>query len=171
MTTRQIIWITFAYAVELAGVIYFTRATLRRVGGAVVGGLIGGLLFIGIVVCGERFGWWHWQYPVPFTTGFAVLFYVGTVISIIPLYLITWRLARRFGGRGLAITFAFVAVIGPPRDYALVGYFSEWGRFSAGVAPMIADAAAYLAFVSIGHLVMRMIAGPAKDDRLAGPTR
>ena len=50
---------TFANEVELAGVIYFTRAIPRRVGGAVVSGFIGGLLFIGIVVLGELLRWWH----------------------------------------------------------------------------------------------------------------
>ena len=128
MTTQQIIWITFGYTVELAGVIYFTRAIPRRVGGAVIGGSIAGLFFIGIVALGEMVGWWHWQYPVPFTVGFAVLFYVGTAISLTPLYLVTWRVARRFGWHGLAGAFAFVALIGPPRDYVLVAYFPEWGR-------------------------------------------
>jgi hypothetical protein len=167
MTTRQILWLTIAYAVELAGVIYITRAIPRRVGGAVVGGCIAGLLFIGIVALGEMVGWWHWQYPVPFTMGFAVLFYIGTVVSLTPLYLVTWRVARRFGRHGLAVAFAFVAVIGPPRDYVMVAYFPEWGRFAPGVAPVIADAAAYIAFVATGHIVMRMVAGPAKNDRLA----
>jgi hypothetical protein len=35
------------------------------------------------------------------------------------LYLITWRVARRFGGRGLAVCVLTSAIIGPPRDYLL----------------------------------------------------
>jgi hypothetical protein len=167
MTIQQIIWITFAYAVELAGVVYVTRAMPRRVGGAVAGGAIAGLLGTGIVALGEMVGWWHWQYPVPFTMGFAVLFHVGTVISLTPLYLVTWRVARRFGWQGLAVSFAFVSIIGPPKDYVMVACFPEWGRFAPGVAPVIADAAAYIAFVATGHIVMRIVAGPAETDRLA----
>ena len=167
MTTQQIIWITLAYVVELAVVIYFTRAIVRRVGGAVVGGAIAGLLCVGIVTLGESAGWWHWQYPAPFTVSFAVLFYVGTVISLTPLYLVTWRVARRFGWRGLAVSFACVAVIGAPRDYVMVEYFPQWGRFAPGIIPVLADAAAYLALVVTGHLVMRLVSGDAKMDRLA----
>ena len=167
MTTQQIIWITFAYAVALVGVIYLTRAIPGRVGGAFAGGAIAGLLCVGIVSLGERAGWWHWHYPVPFTVGFAVLFYGGTVVSLTPLYLVSWRVARRFGGRGLAVASASVAIIGPPRDYLVVAYFPEWGSFAPGIAPVIADAAAYVAIVVVGHVVMRMVAGRATADRLA----
>ena len=167
MTTQQIIWITFAYAVELAVVIYFTRAIVRRIGGAVAGGAIAGLLCVGIIALGEKAGWWHWQYPVPFTLSFAVLFYVGTVVSLTPLYLVTWRIARRFGWRGLVVSFASVAIIGAPRDYVMVAHFPQWGSFAPGIAPVIADAAAYLAFVTVGHFVMRLVAGTSKLDRLA----
>jgi len=167
MTTQQAVWITFAYAVELAGVIYFTRAMPRRVGGAVAGGLAGGLLFIGMVALGEMLAWWHWSYPVPFTVGFAVLAYGGIAVSLIPLYLISWRVARRFGGPGLAFAVAFAAGVGPLRDFVLVAYLPEWGGFSPGAAPVIADAATYAAGLAVGHGVMRLIAGPARDDRLA----
>ena len=167
MTAQQVAWITLAYAVELAGVIYFTRAGPRRVGGAIAGGLAGGLFFIGMVALGETLGWWHWQYPVPFTVGFAVLGYGGTVVSLVPLYLISWRVARRFGWSGLALAVAFVAVVGPPRDFVMAAYLPEWGRFSPGAVPVIADAATYAACLVVGHGVMRRLAGPAKDDRLA----
>jgi len=39
--------------------------------------------------------------------------------------------------------------------------------FAPGVAPIVADAAAYVGIVALGHAVMRLIAGPAREDRLA----
>ena len=33
------------------------------------------------------------------------------------VHLITWRIARRFGGRGLAVVAFVAAVLGPMRDY------------------------------------------------------
>jgi hypothetical protein len=35
-----------------------------------------------------------------------------------------------------------------------------------GVAPILADAAAYVGIVAIGHAVMNLIAGPSREDRL-----
>jgi hypothetical protein len=79
--------------------------------------------------------------------------------------------ARRFGWRGLAVFLGVVAVIGPPRDYLIVATFPEWMVFAPGVAPLLADAAIYVGMVALGHGVMRLIAGPSKDDRLARHTR
>jgi hypothetical protein len=167
MTTQQIIWITCAYAVELVAVIYFTRAGPRRVFGALVGGTVAGLIFIEIMALGEAVGWWQWQFPVDSIAGFALALYVGTVVSCAPLYLVTWRIVRRFGWRGLAVTLGIVGLLGPPRDYLFVAYFPEWGAFGSGLAPVIADSAAYVLFVAAGHFVMQLVAGPATADQLA----
>jgi hypothetical protein len=88
-------------------------------------------------------------------------------ISFSSIYLITWRVARRFGWRGLAVFIGAVAVIGPPRDYLIAATFPEWMVFAPGVAPIVADAATYVGIVALGHAVMRLIAGPAREDRLA----
>jgi hypothetical protein len=39
--------------------------------------------------------------------------------------------------------------------------------FAPGLAPIVADAATYVGIVILGHAAMRLIAGPAKADRLA----
>ena len=44
------------------------------------------------------------------------------------IYLITWRIARRFAWRGLAVVVAVSAVIGPVRDYWYIARFPEWGE-------------------------------------------
>lgn len=79
---------------------------------------------------------------------------------------ITWRLARRFGWRGLTVFLIIVAVIGPPRDYMYAAVFPAWMTFAPGFAPVLGDAAVYVALVAIGHAVMWLVAGRSTDDPL-----
>jgi hypothetical protein len=165
MTTLQLVVVICAYLVELVVVVYFTRPTSRRILGAFVGGAVVGLMGIGAIVLGNALG--LWRVPIFWTPSFLALFYLGFVISASPIYLITWRVARRFGWRGLAVFTCIVAVIGPPRDYLFAATFPEWMVFAPGIAPILADAATYVGIVALGHTVMRLIAGPAREDRLA----
>lgn len=169
MTTQQIILFACGYLVELVAVIYFTRATARRVLGAMAGGASAGLFGVGAIALCESLGWW-WV-PYASTPYFLALFYLGTSISLTPIYPVTWRLARRFGWRGLAVFTGIVTVIGPPRDYFIAATFPKWMVFAPGVAPILADGAAYFGIVVLGHAVMRLIAGPARADRLARLSR
>jgi hypothetical protein len=145
-------------------VVYFTRATARRVMAALIGGAAAGLLGLGAIALFENLG--LWQVPFASTLYFLPLFYLGLSISVTPIYLVTWRLVRRFGWRGLAVFLCFVAVIGPPRDYLIAATFPKWMVFAPGVAPILADAATYVGIVALGHGVMRLVAGPAGEDRL-----
>ena len=164
MTTQQIILWTLAYLIELGVVIYFTRATARRIVGALIGGLAAGMLGLGAIALCEALGWW--QIPFASTPYFLPLFYLGLSISLTPVYLVTWRVARRFGWRGLAVFLCAVAVIGPPRDYLIAATFPKWMVFAAGIAPILADAATYVGMVALGHAVMFLVAGPGRADRL-----
>ena len=164
MTAQQIILLGSAYLIELVVVIYFTRATARRVAGALVGAAAGGLLAMGAIVLCEALGWWRVSFAS--TLYFLPLFCLG-LASLTPIYLITWRLVRRFGWRGLTVFIGIVTIIGPPRDYLIAAKFPKWMVFAPGIAPMLADAATYAALVLVGHDVMRLIAGPARRDRLA----
>ena len=165
MTTLQIIVMTCAYAVALVAAIYFTRAPSRRVMGALAGGAAAGGLGLGAIVLGEALG--VWRVSLPSTPGVLVLFYLGFAISCSPIYLITWRVARRFGRRGLAVCLIVVGVIGPPRDYLFAAVYPEWMVFARGVAPIVADAATYVGIVALGHAVMWFVSGPARESRLA----
>jgi hypothetical protein len=165
MTTRQIIIVTCAYVVALVAVIYFTRATSRRVVGALAGGAAVGFMGMGAIVLGNTLG--LWRVPIFWTPYFLALFYLALSISVTPIYLVTWRVARRFGWRGLAVCLVVVAIIGPPRDYLYAAKYPAWMVFAPGVAPVLADAATYVGIVALGHAVMRIIAGPSRDDRLA----
>jgi len=165
MTTQQIILFTSGYLVMLVAVVYFTRANARRVIGAVAGGAAAGLLGIGAITVCEALGWWWVPFaPTPY---FLTLLYIGLSISLTPIYPVTWRLARRFAWRGLAVFIGIVTVIGPPRDYLYATMFPKWMVFARGVAPIVADGATYAGVVVVGHAVMRLVAGPASGDRLA----
>jgi hypothetical protein len=59
------------------------------------------------------------------------------------------------------------AIIGPPRDYWYLRRFPEWGSDGPGIAPVLAISASYVVLVLVGHGVMRLVAGPAREDRLA----
>ena len=165
MTTQELLLMTGLYLAALVAVTYFTRATARRVAGALVGGAAAALMALRVIALCEALGWW--RVPFASTSYFLPLLYLGLAISLTPIYLVTWRLARRFGWRGLAVFVGIVAVVGPPRDYLYAATFPRWMVFSPGIAPILADSATYVGAVVVGHAVMRLVAGPARADRLA----
>jgi len=152
------------YLVALVIIIYFTRATARRVAGALAGGAVVGLMALGSITLGEKFGWWNIPASTPY---FVFILYLGLAITCSPIYIVTWRVARRFGWRGLAVFVAIAAIVGPPRDYLYAATFPEWMVFGPGIAPILADSVTYIGIVVVGHAVMRLVAGPSRDDRLA----
>ena len=185
MTTQQLYLFGCLYLVILAVVAVLTRATLRRIAGALVGGAVAGVALLGIVAIGENAGWWHMT--ITWEPYFLTVMCIGTIPCGF-IFLITWRIARRFGGRGLAFAcgaviaavaavttphataalLAFVAaVLGPVRDYRYMATFPEWGAYAPGLAPVFAISVAYVILGILGHGTMRLVAGPAAADRLA----
>ncbi|HEV3122894.1 MAG TPA: hypothetical protein VGY53_13360 [Isosphaeraceae bacterium] len=167
MTTQQLHLFNALYLGFLVVAAILTRATARRITGAIVAGVVIGIVLLGIVTLGERAG--LWRMVITWEPYFLLLFMIGGAVGGF-LYLITWRIARRFGGRGLAVATVVAAVIGPPRDYWYMAHFPEWGHYAPGIAPVIAISVSYAVIVLLGHAVMRLVAGPARADRLArGP--
>lgn len=169
MTTQQMLLMTGLYLAALVLVAYFTRATVRRIAGALAGGAVASLMALGAIALCGALGWW--RLPFVSTTYWLIMLYVGLAISLMPIYLVTWRLARRFGWRGLAVFVGIVAVIGPPRDYLYAATFPKWMVFAPGIAPILADCAVYILAVVVGHAMMRIVAGPVHQDRLARTTK
>jgi hypothetical protein len=166
MTTQQLLVATVVYAVALAAIVYFTRPTWRRFAGAFAGGTAAaGLGFWVIIPVGEARRLWH--VPLDPSPVFMALLFFGTAVSTAPILLVTWRIARRFGWRGLAATFAVLAVIGPPREFAVAAKFPEWVTLTPGIATILAISALYGGGLGVVHGVMRLVAGPARGDRLA----
>jgi hypothetical protein len=165
MTTGQIILMIGFYLVAFVAVAYFTRARVRRILGALAGGAVFGVVALLSIALGEAQGWWH--LPQGGSAHFQLLMWLGFAISGGPTYLLLWRIVRRFGGRGLAVSVIVSAIIGPPRDYWIVAMFPAWMTFAPGIAPVLADATIYALLVIVGHVVMRMVVGPAQADSLA----
>ena len=164
MTTQQLHLFNCLYLVILAAVAVLTRATPRRIGGALAGAAAAGVVALGIIAFGERAGWWH--FAIPWDPYFLVLVEIDFALCAF-VFLITWRIARRFGGRGLVVAGFVAAVIGPPRDYWYMRTFPEWGAYAPGIAPVLAISGTYVLLGIVGHGLMRLVAGPAAADRLA----
>jgi hypothetical protein len=166
MTLQQIIVGTVVYAVALAAIVYFTHPTWWRFAGAFAGGAaVAGLALWVIIPVGEAQRLWHVLLD-PSPVYLALLFF-ATAVSTAPVLLVTWRIARRFGWRGLTVTFAALAVIGPPREFAVEARFPEWITYTPGIATILAISVVYVGGLGAGHGVMRLVAGPARRDRLA----
>jgi hypothetical protein len=164
VTTQQIYVFTCLYVVLFAVVAVLTRATPRRIAGALAGAAVAGIALLGIVAVGESAGWWH--FVIIWEPYFLTLMCIGTIPCGF-IFLITWRIARRFGGPGLAVVVFVAAVLGPVRDYRYMATFPEWGAYAPGLAPVFAISAAYVILGILGHGLMRLVAGPAAADRLA----
>jgi hypothetical protein len=164
MTTQQLHLFNGLYLVAFVVVAVLTRATARRIGGALAGGAAVGVAGLGIIALGEEVGWWHMA--ITWAPYFLTLMWLDFALCGW-IFLITWRIARRFGWRGLALVVIVAAVIGPPRDYWYMAKFPEWGAYAPGVAPVVAISVTYVLLGVIGHWAMRLVAGPARADRLA----
>ena len=164
MTTQQIHLFNCLYLAILIVVAVLTRATARRIAGAMVGAVAFGVVAMGIIALGEQVGWWHMA--ITWEPYFLALLLIDFALCAF-IYLITWRIGRRFGRRGLAVVVIVAAFIGPPRDYWYMARFPEWGTYGPGVAPIIAISATYIVMVVLGHGVMRLVAGPSHGSPLA----
>jgi hypothetical protein len=165
MTTSHLIVMASLYLAVFVGVAYLTRAKVPRIAGALCGGAVFGVVAVLAVALGENEGWW--RVPKAGSSHFRLVLWLAFAVSCTPVYLITWRAARRFGGRGLVVFALAAALIGPARDYQFAAMFPDWIAFSPGVAPILVIATIYALLVVVGHAVMRMVSGPAQADSLA----
>ncbi len=164
MTAQQVNYFNAFYLLVFVIVAVVTRANRRRISGALAGGMAAGVAGAGLITLWEIVGWWH--FVIPTDLYFQAVLWIGVPL-IGFIFLITWRIERRFGRRGLAIVAVGLAVIGPPRDYWYMRRFPEWGAYAPGVAPLVAVSVTYVLVCVVGHGVMRLLAGPARQDRLA----
>jgi len=164
MSAQTIHLLNGLYLAVLVVVAILTRATARRIAGAVAGGAVMGVVGFAIVALGERVGWWHWLFH--WEANFVLALWIQSGLCGF-VFLLTWRLARRFGARGLAVVAVATAVIGPIRDKSFAARFPEWGSFAPGIVPVLAISASYVLFGIVGHGVMRMVAGLARGSPLA----
>lgn len=86
-------------------------------------------------------GWW--RFAVMWKPYFLALLWVDVVLYAF-VFLLTWRVARRFGWRALVVLLVALAVLGPVQDRWVHGEISGVGFLAPGIAPMLAIAAAYV---------------------------
>ena len=168
MNTPQFILIaaTCMYLVMLLGTIYFTRATTRRVAGALFGGLAVGAVGVGIESLAHTLGWW--RYPSVETPYGPPLMYPALILSFAALALIGWRITRRFGWRGQATFLAALAILGTLRDYGWAARTPELIVFAPGMGTVVVDASCWVCLAGLAQFVMHQFAGPVRANPLAG---
>ena len=164
MTTQQLQVFGALYLAVLIVVALVTRATARRIAGALAGAAVAGVAVLGIIALGQEVGWWH--FAITWEPYFLTLMWIDLTLCAF-VFLITWRIARRFDWRGLAVVVVIAAVLGPVRDYQYLQWFPEWGAHAPGPAPALAISATYVLLGLVGHGMMRLLAGPARGSPLA----
>jgi hypothetical protein len=155
-----------ALAVSVCSV-YLTRAMPLRVAGALAGGVPVAAAMLVEFRLGYSFGWWRSRFaedPNPMSL-FSPVFFLSIAFAGTAYLLLCWRVSRRFGWAGLTALIV-----------ALSGQFALQDRFlwdpalnieTAGIYPLVTDAALWAVGFVLGYAVMRLIAGPARDDPFA----
>lgn len=164
MTTQQLHLFNCLYLVISAVIAVVTRATPRRIAGALTGSATCGTLAVFTLASGISDPWWHIVMRNDFY--FLTLLWIDFALCAY-VFLLTWRIARRFGSVGLVVVLLISAVIGPVRDYGYLAVFQKWGTYAPGLTPVLGISGAYVFLLILGHGTMRWIAGPATADKLA----
>jgi hypothetical protein len=152
----------------LAGAIYLTRAPVRRVGGALAGGVLFTSVYLWVNQFASSMGWRRSIYssvrdPMALLPKWILLCH-GTC-SFAVLILIGWRVGRRFGWKGQALFTIAIAIFGTSWD-RLLGV--AYGMVTVpGALPYAADGATWGLGTIFALGLMRIVAGPPEMDRLA----
>ena len=144
---------------------YLTRATKRRVTGALIGGAVVGLVGVGVECLAHVLGWW--RYPSVETPYGPPLMYPVVILLFAALALIGWRVTRRFDWRGQLAFLGAVMVLGTLRDYRVAAWLPEFIVFAPGIGIALVDAACWAGLLALAQPVMRLVAGPVRGDPLA----
>ena len=167
MTTQQLLLIVAngVYLVVVVLTAYFTRATRRRVAGALMGGAAVALVGVGVECLAHAAGWW--RYPFVDTPYGPPLLYPVAILLFTALALVGWRVTRRFGWPGQAAFLCAVTILGTLRDYRVAARLPDCIVFAPGIRTVLVDAACWAGLLALAQVVMRLVAGPVRRDPLA----
>ena len=144
---------------------YLTRAALFRAIAALVGGAVFTVAWMVKLRIDYGMGWWRSAFhdtPDPLMRfSFPILFFGGV------LFLVSWRITRRFGWAGQVVMLLVVPFYFAVRDRIWWQHFMRIMIGTPGIGPLLADTAFLAVGLVLGHAVMRLIAGPARKDPLA----
>ena len=164
--TLILILASCVYLSILIAVIYFSRATPRRIVGALAGGGTVALVGTGVEALAHARGWW--RYPSDDTPIGPVAMYPLIVLLFAFLALFGWIVMRQYGRRGTAVFLGILAIVGALRDYFIAGKLLGLIVFAPGVLLWIIDGFLWAGLTALAILVMRLVSGPARIDRPAG---
>jgi hypothetical protein len=166
MSLQQLLLVaTGVYLVFLCAAVYFTRATARRILGALAGGVAVAVVGFGVELVCQAAGLWH--YPSDDTGRGPLLMYPLLALVWAVLALIGWRVVRRFGWRGEVVFLTVVALQGTLRDYFEAGQALGMIALAPGLTTVLVDIVCWAGLTALAQGVMRLVAGPAAADRLA----
>jgi hypothetical protein len=155
-----------AMALLFCAVAFFTRATARRIAGALCSVAVFTVLSAPIDTVGLRTG--LWSYPSCIDPPHPpLLVYVGQALEFVGcIALVGWRVQRRFGPRGVGVLAAAVCTLGTVRDFSVAAALPQVMRMGPLPGSLIADVLAWGIVVSVALAVMRIVSGPAGSDPL-----
>ncbi|HEX4737166.1 MAG TPA: hypothetical protein VH331_06360 [Allosphingosinicella sp.] len=153
------------YFVLLAATVYLTRPNQRRLLGALAGGIAVAIIGVGIEALFHTLG--VWRYPSVEQPYGPAMLYPLVVIVFTMLALIGWRVTRRFGWRGQLMFLAILTTMGALRDFLVAERVLGIIVFAPGASPVLVDAGIWIGTVVLAQAVMRLVAGPTAEDRLA----
>jgi serine/threonine protein kinase len=154
----------------VAGAVYFTRAMPLRVMGALAGGAAASAAGLIKFRIDYSMGWWRSRFaedPNPLSLFSQPVMFLIVMFAGAAGLLAVWRLSRRFGWVGPTAAVVVVSAGAPFRERLYYEKFTHMMTVSWGFYPMVADAALWAVAFALGLAVMRLIAGPARNDRLA----
>jgi len=154
-----------ATTIMFAVVAFVTRATWRRVLGALFAAIPVIPLVMFFDAIAARLGWW--RYPSVTTASAPLAWYIAAAVWYgAALGLVGWRVIRCFGTRGLVVIVPAFALFGLTRDY-LYSITTGLIVFGEGAVPLLADWTAYGLAAALVQLLMYRTAGPPRFDPLA----
>jgi hypothetical protein len=154
-----IVWIGFGVAV------YFAQASLRRVSGALAGGVAIMLLLMVEEMLPASMRYFNWTVAGQPTA----LVYAGVIPYGALVGLLGWRITRRFGWRGQLALLVAASIGGPIRDHLYTNFRMPGIAGVPGILAWFTQSVFWLSGVGSGQAMMRLIAGPAGHDRLPRP--
>jgi|GEM_PF-3044170 serine/threonine protein kinase len=151
------------------GAVFLTRARLRRVGGALAGGMLFAATWFFKMRVDYAMDWWRTRFaetPDPLSLFSPTLMFLPLATFGAVALLVSWRVTRRFGWVGQAACIVAVGAF-TIRDRIWWDTFMHMMTIKSGIEPLLADAALLGLAMALGQAVMRMVAGPAKGDGLS----
>ncbi len=152
---------------------YFTRATPRRIFGALVGAITYSTVNYVWDRAAAAFGWW--TYPAWLGNGQLPLtiYLLAGLVGGGAFGLVGWRIIRRWGWKGFGAFLLFWTVYAILHDYGGSKLFASSGLmiFGPGSIPIIADVLLYWVLNAAPQASIWFVAGPPKAGPLARTTQ